>query len=223
MSIRAIIFDLDGTLIDSAPDIAAAVNRYFASAGYEEMVPDFVEQFIGNGPRRLLLDLFAHNGHPRDDAALDAAHRAYLENYRRAPAAHTRFFPHVRADLEALKAAGFRLGVCTNKPHEMTGLVLAELEIAPLFDAVIGADAAPACKPDPRHLLAVAEEMRLSPGEWVYVGDTAVDQKTATGAGAPFFAVPWGGGPALSLPEGARLSRLADLITLCADLAEGRI
>ncbi|WP_029076541.1 HAD family hydrolase [Kaistia adipata] len=209
---RALIFDLDGTLIDSAPDIAAAVNAYLAAQGWPTQETAFVERFIGNGPRRLLLDMFVELGLPSDDATVTAAHAAYLANYAEAPARLTKFYPHVREDLAALRDAGFRLGICTNKPHELTLRILGLLGIAPLFDAVLGADAVPACKPDPGHLLAVARQMGLAEGDWAYVGDTTVDQATAVGAGAPFFVVPWGGGSLVPAAPEQRLTRLADLL-----------
>jgi phosphoglycolate phosphatase len=210
-SVKAVIFDLDGTLIDSAPDIAAAVNRYLFENGWPEQDVDFIERFIGYGPRKLLVDVFEVIGHPKDDAAVKAAHEAYLSNYRDAPAERTRFYPHVREDLEALRAAGLRLGICTNKPHELTGKVLDAVGIAPLFEVAIGADAVPACKPDPGHLVAVAKAMGLETHEFAYVGDTVVDQNTAQAAGAAFFCVPWGGGSGLEVNASQRLTRLADI------------
>lgn len=208
----AVIFDLDGTLIDSAPDIAAAVNQYLVSSGWDAQDTDFIAQFIGFGPRKLLLDIFDRIGHPTDDAAVYLAHAAYLENYWQSPATHTRFFDHVKGDLEALADGGLRMGVCTNKPHALAQRVLDTLGLSPLFEVAIGADAVPACKPDPGHLIAVAQKMSLPSGRWAYVGDTKVDQSTAREADVPFYAVPWGGGMALDVPDGHRLARLSDLL-----------
>jgi phosphoglycolate phosphatase len=218
---KAFIFDLDGTLIDSAPDIAAAVNGYLAERGWPAQETAFVERFIGNGPRRLLLDMFVELGLPSDEATVKAAHVAYLENYGAAPARLTRFYRDVREDLAALRDAGFRLGICTNKPHALTLRILDLLGIASLFDAVLGADAVPACKPDPGHLLAVARQMELADGEWAYVGDTGVDQATARDAGVPFFVVPWGGGARVETEPAQRLTRLADLLAFSPAHQEG--
>ena len=215
----ALIFDLDGTLIDSAPDIAAAVNVYMASRGWPQQDVHFVERFIGNGPRRLLLDMFTELGLPADGATISEAHRTYLEAYNESPARLTRFFSHVEEDLKALHRAGFQLGICTNKPHQLTIKILDILGIGHLFSAVLGADAVPACKPDPGHLTAVARKMGLDGSGWAYVGDTGVDQATATAAGAPFFVVPWGGGALVDVEDGFRLRRLSDLLSSRAALA----
>lgn len=217
----AVIFDLDGTLIDSAPDIAAAVNLYLTSSGWGAQDTDFIEQFIGYGPRKLLLDIFDHIGHPTDDASVDHAHKAYLNNYWQAPATHTRFFDHVQEDLAELADSGLRMGICTNKPHALTQRVLDALGLASIFEVAIGADAVPACKPDPAHLMAVAQKMSLTGGRWAYVGDTKVDQSTARDADVPFYAVPWGGGLALDVPDGHRLTRLSDLLQARAHASTG--
>ncbi|NWB28956.1 HAD family hydrolase [Pseudomonas gingeri] len=208
----ALIFDLDGTLIDSASDIAKALNIGFALNGWPELDPAHVETFLGNGPRRLIVDILEDLAIPYDDAQVQRAFDGYLQAYMDDPAGRTRFFPHVREDLQALREAGIRLGICTNKNHAVTGKVLEQLGLADLFEVALGADAVPACKPDPGHLLAVAQAMDLASDEWAYVGDTRVDQMTAYAAGVPFFVVPWGGGPHVDICAEQRLNRLADLL-----------
>lgn len=208
----AFIFDLDGTLIDSAPDIAAALNVGFRRNGWDEAEARYVERFIGNGPIRLIRDIAADRGMTVTDAEVESAYAGYLEAYLREPATRTTFFPHVREDLAALRAAGIRLGICTNKTHSITGQVLRTLGLDSLIEVAVGADVVPACKPDPGHLRAVAALMKLAPGTWAFVGDTNVDRATAEAAAAPFFVVPWGGGAAVPCPADRRLSRIADLL-----------
>jgi phosphoglycolate phosphatase len=220
---EGLIFDLDGTLIDSAPDIAAGVNEYFATQGWPALEVSFVEGFIGNGPRRLLLDMMLELGLPSDTDTVDRAVKGYLDAYARSPSRHTRFYDGVKEDLHTLHAEGFRLGVCTNKPHGLTLRILDILGIGHLFSAVAGADDVPACKPDPIHLLTVAQRMGLAAGRWVYIGDTGVDQTTAARAGVPFYAVSWGTGQHLDVAPAYRLTRLSDLAILRQPLTQGGV
>ncbi|MDX3924511.1 MAG: phosphoglycolate phosphatase [Shinella sp.] len=218
--IRAIVFDLDGTLIDSAPDIAAAVNRFLTDQGWRALETNYVERFIGDGPRSLLFRILEEQGLPTDDAFVDHAKTAYLRNYAEAPATHTRFFSHVVEDLHLLRSAGFRLGICTNKPHELTWTVLRILGIAELFDVAIGADAVEKRKPDAAHLLAVVKAMGLEKDEIAYVGDTDVDSTCARNAGVRFFVVSWGGGMHVKDENATRISRLGELASYLKAPAE---
>ncbi|MGY2230531.1 HAD family hydrolase [Pseudomonas tolaasii] len=220
---NALIFDLDGTLIDSACDIAKALNVGFMLNGWPELDPDHVETFLGNGPRRLIVDILEDLDISYTETQVQRAFEGYLQAYMDDPAGRTRFYPHVREDLVALREAGIRLGICTNKNHAVTGKVLQQLGLADLFDAAIGADAVPACKPDPGHLLAVADAMALAEHTWAYVGDTRVDQQTARAAGVAFFVVPWGGGPQVEISAAQRLNRLADLLQRSPPIAQERI
>lgn len=208
----AYIFDLDGTLIDSAPDIAAAVNAGFARNGWPALETGYVRGFIGNGSERLMRGIVADLGIAADDAAIARAHRAYRDAYLAAPADRTRLYPHVREDLIALHAAGRRLGICTNKTHVIARRVLDTLGLAGLFDAVLGADMVPAIKPDPRHLLAVAAAMGVEQGQYAYVGDMTIDHATAVAAGVPFYLVGWAP-PEPDLAAVPRLGRLSDLLS----------
>lgn len=212
---KGLIFDLDGTLIDSAPDIAASINDYFSGQNWPSVQPDFVADFTGNGPKSLLHDMMVELGLPSDDDTVDRAVHGYLAAYNNAPSRHTRFYDFVENDLRALHEHGFQLGICTNKPHELTLRILDILNIGHLFSAVAGADNVPACKPDPIHLLSVANRMGLDKGSWVYIGDTRIDQTTALRAGAPFYAVPWGTGGKLNVAPEYRLNRLSDLAPPC--------
>lgn len=206
---RAVVFDLDGTLIDSVPDIAAAVNRMLADLGPARLSDAAVERLIGNGARALMEGVFAELGVAADERLLERALQSYVAFYEAAPAVKTKLFPHVRQDLRMLGEGGLRLGICTNKTHHLAQRVLRELGLERRFEVVLGADAVSNRKPHPGHLLAVISAMRLEASEVLYVGDTGIDQRCARAAGVRFCAVDWGGGAPL---EGVRrISRLADI------------
>lgn len=209
---KAVVFDLDGTLIDSAPDIAAAVNKVVGKLTGKSLSVPYVESFIGDGSRSMLRRIFADNGIDADPAFLETQLSAYLDHYHAEPVVRTRFYPHVREDLVALHSAGLRLGVCTNKPHALTNLVLQQLGIAPIFDAVCGADAVERRKPHRDHLLAVVKQLELAPEEIFYVGDTEIDRACARDAGIAFFIVNWGGGLRMDDDADRRIGRLSELL-----------
>jgi len=208
----AIVFDLDGTLIDSAPDIAAAVNKAMAGMGQPPLSIDYVEGFIGDGSRSMLHRIFNDRGIDHDDAFLDVKLADYFNHYRAEPATRTRFYPSVREDLHLLADAEFHLGICTNKPHALAELVLEALEIRDLFGSVFGADAVERRKPHQDHLLAVVSDLGADPAHCYYVGDTEIDRACAHSAGIPFFLVNWGGGTNLAAGSDQRIDRLSDLI-----------
>ena len=131
---RAAVFDLDGTLIDSAPDIADAVNRAFVAHGLEATDEAVVTELIGNGAHRLVADLLARQRTPATPSDIDVLTAAYLDSYAEAPVARTTIYAHVAEDLATLKGAGWRLGLCTNKPQALTLAVLKGLGLAVLFD-----------------------------------------------------------------------------------------
>ncbi|MBB5223056.1 phosphoglycolate phosphatase [Amaricoccus macauensis] len=210
--LSAFVFDLDGTLIDSAPDIAAALNVGFARHGWPEVGADEVGRFMGGGPMRLILDLLAERGIAGSAEEVARAHALYREAYAASPAERTRIYPNVREDLAALRRSGARLGVCTNKLQSLADLVIRSLGLDSSIEIAVGADAVPACKPDPGHLLAVAERMGLAEGTWGYVGDTDIDRATAEAAGVPFFLVPWGASAEVNVAPERRLTRLGDLL-----------
>lgn len=182
----AIIFDLDGTLVDSVPDIHAAVNRMLADIGHVAMDMALVRSFIGNGVPALISKVMAEKGESPDDAILHAAREnSFMQHYLAAPAELGGPFPGVVDALNELTAAGHQLGVCTNKPVEPARAILRDLGLANLLPVVIGGDSLSVRKPDPAPLLAAAEALRSQPA--LYVGDSEVDVETALKAGVPFL------------------------------------
>lgn len=212
-----IVFDLDGTLIDSAPDLRAAVNRMLAGEGIAPIDLATITSFIGNGLPKLV------------ERSLDAREisqsqfpRLYDEVrdfYNEAPADLTRPYPGLIAVLDALKAAGHRLGVCTNKPEEPARLVLNLLRLEDYFDVVVGGDALEQKKPDPaplNHAFAA-----LGDGARLYVGDSEVDAETAQRAGVTFalFTEGYRKSPVEALPHAHRFADFAALPGIVAEMA----
>lgn len=212
MSVRAVIFDLDGTLVDSAPDIAAAVNHVLAGRGLDPLPEDVVEGFIGHGADELVRRAFAAAGARLEDQALSEETRLYLERYGAHPVRRSRLFRDAADALAALKARGVAVAVCTNKETELSWTVLRGLGVDRFVDVVVGADRAPRRKPDPAHLHAALAAVAAAPEEAVYVGDSAIDVRTAAAAGVPCTIVDWGTGRAQAGPECTGLSRFAELL-----------
>jgi phosphoglycolate phosphatase len=189
----AIVFDLDGTLIDSAPDIHLALNRTLAEAGRGEVTLESVKLMIGDGARLLVARGFAATGPALDDGAVEEEYRRFLERYEGPDSVVlTRPYPGVVETLEQLIAAGHCLGLCTNKPHGPTLDVLERLSLARYFAAVMTPEQVSAHKPDPAHLRAVLEALGVAAEEAVMVGDNANDVAVARAAAVPVVAVTYG-------------------------------
>jgi phosphoglycolate phosphatase len=180
---RAVCLDLDGTLIDSAPDLAAALNRRLAANGLAPLPLDSVKRMIGDGARALLSRGFAAAGRPLDDDALSAELARFIPDYEAHALDFTRPFPGVEAALDALAEAGFVLAIVTNKPEGATHAILGRLGLDRRFATVAGGDSFPVRKPDPGHLTGTLARLGIPPGDAVMVGDHRNDLLAARGAG----------------------------------------
>ena len=214
----AVVFDLDGTLIDSAPDIHAAVNRMLAEVGAEPLSHATVRSFIGNGVAVLTDRVMVARALTRPHADLLAI---FLRHYNADSATLTVLYPSARETLLALADAGHALGICTNKPEGPTRAILAAFGIDQLFGAVYGGDSLSVHKPDPAPLLATVAA--LGGGPTVYVGDSEVDAETAARAALPFalFTEGYRKTPVEVLPHAARFDDFADLPAIVARLMPG--
>lgn len=179
----SVIFDLDGTLIDSLPDIHAAVNRLLASEGQAPMGRAEVQSYVGDGAPVLIRRVMAARGMAMARHGELAARM--VADYTARSSEETTVYPHVDEVLAALKADGCRLGICTNKPESATRAVLAELGLSGFFEVIVAGDTLPERKPDPTPLLHAAR--LLGHARAVFVGDSEVDARTAEAAALPFI------------------------------------
>ncbi|MGY6549918.1 MAG: phosphoglycolate phosphatase [Roseinatronobacter sp.] len=184
-NLHAVIFDLDGTLIDSAPDIHNAASRVLAEAGLPPVTFQQSRSFVGRGARVFVerMERAVLGGNQSERTA--HLHARFLHFYERAHE-DTRIYPHVPQVLTQLADRGLTLGLCTNKPLGPTRAVLAHLGWDGIFAHVIGGDSLPVAKPDPAPLRAVVETLGLTMGQIAYVGDSETDAETAQAAGAYF-------------------------------------
>ncbi|TDX32350.1 phosphoglycolate phosphatase [Modicisalibacter xianhensis] len=191
--LRLVTFDLDGTLIDSVPDLAVAVDAVLTERGYSAAGEERVADWVGNGSRTLVKRALCYaSGQEPDGQTLDQAHDAFLQHYGRAPSEHTRVFPGVKEALAALHARGMTLAVITNKPHAFIAPILDALALSEYFAYVVGGDSLPQKKPDPAPLLHVAERFSVPPHACLMVGDSRHDIEAGRRAGFRTLAVPYG-------------------------------
>ncbi len=212
---KAIVFDLDGTLVDTAGDIVAALDALLVESGRPAVGHAAGRAMIGDGARMLVERGFAATGGPVAD--LDAAFKRWVEIYSADIARRSTPYPGVRETLAELKHRGIILAVCTNKADAPSRLLLETLDLAALFRAVVGGDVKHR-KPDPRHLLDTLAAVGISPGAALMVGDSPNDAMAARAAGVPFVAVDYGYShvPPRELGADALISNFAQIKELVA-------
>ncbi|GGF35190.1 phosphoglycolate phosphatase [Aliidongia dinghuensis] len=211
---QLILFDLDGTLIDSAGDLHDAVNRMLAALDRAPLTLTQVIGMIGNGvPTLVKRALAASPGAPVEhETAMIHFNRAYDAE----PTRLTTVFPGVATTLELLAATGRQLAVCTNKHESSARHILGKLGLAQYFRHLIAGDSLPFRKPDPRVITETLSRLKLTTGDAVMVGDSEVDAATAAAAGVDFILMTYGyhHGPVEAIAADHRLDRFADLAPL---------
>jgi len=187
MNSGAVLFDFDGTLADTAPDLAAAVNQMLVEQGHEPLPLERLRPFASAGARGLLQAAF---GVKPEDAEYKAMREEFLDLYAESCCRETRLFPGVAELLQELGRRGLRWGVVTNKSTRFTEQILGHLDLKP--DCVACGDTTPHLKPHPASLLHAAEQLKLAPAACAYLGDDLRDMKAARAAGMRPIAVEWG-------------------------------
>lgn len=212
---RHLIFDLDGTLVDSAPDLATALNGLLAEFGKPALAETTVRSMVGDGAGVLVQRGLLASG--LSDADQPAALKRFLALYRDCLIEKTRAYPEVEATLERLQADGHKLGICTNKPFDPTQRILKALKLDRFFGAVIGGDSLPKRKPDPEPLLAAIEGLGGTAPNAVMIGDSANDVLCARAASVTAILIPSDyGNPAEDAD--LKLTRFAELPAALAKL-----
>ena len=188
----AIIFDLDGTLVDTAPDLLGALNAILTVEGHDPIAPQDLRHLVGHGARAMFEHALLRSEAPVPAPRLNALTEKFLAYYRANIARGSRPFPGVPETLDRLAGQGAGLGVCTNKAQDLTELLLNELQLTRHFPAIIGGGRTPYSKPDPRHLLEVVSALKGHRSRAVLVGDSPVDVAAARAADIPVIAMSYG-------------------------------
>jgi phosphoglycolate phosphatase len=211
---RCLVFDLDGTLVDSVPDLQGALNRLMASRNLAPFTAAATQAMVGDGARVLVERGFA----ARNADMTEADYRHFIADYTVNAAALSRPYPEVATTLQTLADAGWTMAVCTNKPEIPARALLGDLGLSHFFAAIGGGDSFPVRKPDPGHLLATIQAAGSTPAEAIMIGDHHNDIHAATGAGVRCIWAKWGYGTS---PLGA--NAIAETFAGLPDVVEALI
>ena len=210
MQQAALVFDLDGTLVDSLPDLRAALNETLRGLTRRELSASEVRGMIGDGSHALVGRALRATG---EVVHRENAHQRFLDLYEAAPTRLSRLYPDVATTLRTLIGLGARLAICTNKQQNATLAVLQGFNIAKYFEVIVGGDVVPFRKPDPRHLLTALQQLRVSPTESVMIGDNENDHAAGRTAGTAVILMRYGymRVPPETLAPDAWLDQFADI------------
>jgi phosphoglycolate phosphatase len=193
LPVKAVMIDLDGTLLDTVTDLAVAVNLMLGKLGRAPLDEARVRTFVGKGIPNLVKRSLAGASSGEPEAALfERALPLYLDCYASVNGKHTTLYPGVREGLDALKGAGFPLACVTNKSERFTLPLLKQMRLADYFSIVIAGDTLPRKKPDPLPLTHTCRHFGIAPREMLMIGDSMNDAQAARAAGCPVFCVPYG-------------------------------
>lgn len=219
-----LVFDLDGTLVDTAPDLVRTLNHVLGGLGCAAVPESKIRSTVGFGARRIIMEGLAVAGKSCSDEEIDALFEQFLDHYGDNVAVKSAPYPNAVDVLDAALKAGAKLGVCTNKREDLSRKLLTELQIHDHFGAIIGRDTLEVYKPDPRHLTETILRSGGRQDRAVMIGDMPVDIATARAAGIPVVAVSFGYSehPAHSLGADAVIDDYAELMALLPSLLQSR-
>lgn len=192
MTKPTLVFDLDGTLIDTAPDILGTLDDILTREGIPLLSHDAALAYVGIGSRAMLEQALIKAGHAQGDGRLDQLFRDFLEHYATRLAVKSRPFPGALEALAKLKAQGHRLAICTNKMERHSLTLIEQLELTQFFSAICGRDTFEFCKPDGRHISATVQRAGGDATHAIMIGDTITDFNAARNAGVPSIGVTFG-------------------------------
>lgn len=192
MQFDAILFDLDGTLLDTIPDLASAANAMRLDMGLPPIAQNILATYVGQGVEQLVMRALGHEGTPASVETVMRGLARYRDHYRKRNGDQARPYPGVVAGLQAFRASGAKLAVVTNKDTEFTEPLLHRAGLFDYFDAVVCGDTCEQKKPNPMPVLHTCELLGVSPDRALFIGDSINDALAANAAGVPVLAVPYG-------------------------------
>ncbi|WP_269499797.1 phosphoglycolate phosphatase [Castellaniella sp. S9] len=220
MQFTAILFDLDGTILDTIPDLADSANAMRQDMGLPPIAEDILATYVGQGFEHLVIRALSHEGQPADVQTVMRGMARYRDHYRAFNGRRARLFPEALEGLQAFRDSGAKLAVVTNKLTEFTGPLLEQYGIAHFFDAVVCGDTCERRKPDPMPVQHACRLLDVKPGEALFIGDSINDAEAANAAGVRVLALPYGyneGRPVQTLPVDAIVDSLVSAAQWAAD------
>ena len=218
LAVSAVLFDLDGTLLDTIPDLYAAVSAMLHDMGRPQLPLEAISSYVGRGIPNLVKRALAGSLEVDEAPPPADALASFRQHYGRENGRNARLYPGVTAGLEALKAKGFQLAVITNKAQAFTLPLLKSTGLAAYFDVVVSGDLLPRAKPDPMALVWACGRFGVSPGDALFIGDSVNDFLAGRAAGCHVFLLPYG------YNEGRPVQELAcDAIVPTVEAAAQRI
>ena len=217
-----IVFDLDGTLVDTAPDLINATNHVLDLLSAPHVTHDVARNWISHGARYMINEALKYAQIQKTEIETDKLLENFLAHYTQNIAKHSAPFPAARETINNLAESGFKLAVCTNKREGLARQLLDKLRLTEKFDAIAGRDTFPMCKPDPRHITKTVELARGNTQHAIMVGDSANDIDAAKRASLPSVAVTFGYSktPAIELGADAVIDHMSQLQTALIPLVE---